>query len=272
MMPAEKLFDSYAASYQTLFNEHPLGMYQRAVTHEEMRPFLEKSDHILDAGCGPGSDFEFYSHFNLKIDAIDVSGNMIDLARRRAEEWRLNARIIQSSLEEFIPGRKYDFIVLNFGVINVFGNLKDVLSRLASMLNKKGILMVVSMPPFHFFTILELLMRFKFGQIFRRLIRKHLIIRDTEIYYHGTKPFRNRFRVIRRIHLCSILPSPEQYRRLRVFRSLTDWLLSTDKKIGAYVPGFFGGDHVCYVLTPRSPDMESAADVPVKSDMTIVKN
>ncbi|MGD9899157.1 MAG: class I SAM-dependent methyltransferase [Calditrichaceae bacterium] len=272
MMPAEKLFDGYAESYQTLFNEHSLGIYQRAVMHEEMRPFLEKSDHVLDIGCGPGSDFELYSHFDIKIDAIDVSEKMADLARRRADELRLDARIIQSSLEEFFPARKYDFIILNFGVINVFGNLTDILTRLSYMLNKNGSLMIVSMPPFHLFTMLELLIRFKFGLIFRRLIRRRLVISATEIYYHGAKPFHVNFRVIRRIHLCSILPSPEQYSRHRVFRKLTDWLISTDKKIRFYVPGFFGGDHVCYILTHRSHGNASTADVQTKTDMTIVNN
>jgi 2-polyprenyl-3-methyl-5-hydroxy-6-metoxy-1,4-benzoquinol methylase len=159
-MTIPKTFDAYADVYEEKFNRNPLGIYQRGRVQAEIAPYLSPEKRVLDAGCGPGSDFVFYQSLNLTIDALDISPRMTELARGKAQRLKLNARAFNTSLEDFQADRLYDAILLNFGVINLFGNLSPILRKLKSMLTAEGILVVVSMPPFHLFSFAALLAKF----------------------------------------------------------------------------------------------------------------
>jgi len=122
-MKTEQIFDIYAIDYQKKFNENPVTEYQRKIIHDELKLLLSPGNEILDAGCGPGSDFEFYKLFNLKVSAFDFSLNMIRLAQKKAQELNLDANVFQSDIYEFCPDIKFDIIILNFGVLNALGVL-----------------------------------------------------------------------------------------------------------------------------------------------------
>ena len=133
-MSISNLFDSYAEAYNEKFNQNPLAKYQRERVHQEITPYLKAVRRILDVGCGPGSDFEFYKSFDLAVDAIDISPKMVELARGKANRVHLNVNIQVSSLEEVQFTRKYAVIILNFGVINSFPHLEPVLDKLKRLL------------------------------------------------------------------------------------------------------------------------------------------
>ncbi|MGA8259193.1 MAG: methyltransferase domain-containing protein, partial [Arenicellales bacterium] len=55
---------------------------------------LEPGSRVLDAGCGlGGSAFLMAREYGARVDAMDLSQNMIDMARRRCEEHGLDGRV-----------------------------------------------------------------------------------------------------------------------------------------------------------------------------------
>jgi SAM-dependent methyltransferase len=174
---------------------------------------------------------------------------MVNLARQRSEKLNFPVNICHSSLENFSSGSIYDAIILNFGVINVFDNLEDILQKLASLLDKQGILIVVLMPPFHLFFIFELIIKLQFSSVFRRLFSgKSVLENGFEISYYRYKDLLTHFKLIKKCNLGALIPTPDQYTRLAGARGLTRFLLRTDKWISTRIPEIFGGDHVCYIL------------------------
>lgn len=252
-MPTQQIFDAYAEVYEEKFNRNPLGRYQREQVQAEIAPYLSHGKKVLDVGCGPGSDFAFYQSLRLSIDALDISPRMAELAREKAARLNLNARVFTSSLEEFQADCSYDLIILNFGVINVFEYLPPVLEKLRTLLAPDGILILVSMPPFHLFSILGLLVNFDIRTAAQRVFKKKAALPPgrLNVYYYRGADFARHFRVLKKIHLCPLLPSPDQYRRRESMRKIAGLLMGIDRRIAGALPDILGGDHVCYILSVR---------------------
>lgn len=252
-MNKEKIFDSYATGYQKKFNENPLGQYQRNLIHKIITPFLENDQHILDIGCGPGSDFEFYKSFNLSVDAIDISSKMVELARSKASDLQLNVNISNTSLENYKTSIKYPLIILNFGVINAFPKLEPVLEKLIGLLKPQGVLIIVSMPPFHFFSIKGLALGFHFITIMTRLFKRKAVLKNGfTIYYYSQKDFIQHFDIVKKINLCALLPTPDQYYRWNWLRLYSKIVIYFDRKVAKVLPDIFGGDHICYIMQSKN--------------------
>lgn len=251
-MKTEQVFDLYSKKYIEKFNSNPVVMYQRQIVHEIIKPTLSNAMTLLDVGCGPGSDFEYYKNFNAKVTAIDISPKMVQLAKNRADSIQLSAEIYNSSLESFETEKKFDVIVLNFGVINVFKNIYESLHKLERLLNSGGRLFIISMPPFHLYFIFEKIFRFQFKQLYHRLLLKKAILDNGfEFYYYSRNDFNENFKIKKIVNLCSILPTPDQYIHYKLLRLFFKICWKLDKRIGNYLPALFGGDHILFELEKK---------------------
>ena len=248
-MSARPTFDDYATDYQHKFNDNFLGKYQRKRLHEEISPFLNPGLKILDVGCGPGSDFQFYRSRGLTVEAIDISPAMVNLATQKARDIELNATVHCSDFQSFTSSEKYSFIILNFGVINAIADLNTALEKLKKILREDGTLVIVSMPPFHCFSLLGFLRRGRMQEAFRRLVSREAVLSDGfQFHYYRQKDFRKFFCLKKRIHLCPLLPNPDQYHPDGLSGKLTDHLMKLDFFLATRLPDFCGGDHVCYIF------------------------
>lgn len=249
MMNSSAIFDTYALQYDEKFNRNPLGKYQRERVHREITAYLLPGQTILDIGCGPGSDFKFYRRLNLRVHAIDSSAKMVELAKQNAALLDLDSHIRQIPLEEFHPETSYHVIILNFGVINVFHPLQPILSKLNTMLSDEGILIIVSMPPVHLFTLLEWLLTFRWRALLRRLWQHRAVLENGfQFYYYNKRAFTRHFHILKAVHLGAILPTPDQYHRYGCARRVADKLMRLDQLVASQIPDWLGGDHVCYIL------------------------
>ena len=246
-------FDNYAVNYQDKFNLNPLGRYQRELVQGAVRSFLSGRRKLLDVGCGPGSDFEFYHSLKLNITAIDISPEMARLARDTARALDLDAEITATALQDFQASENFDFIILNFGVINAISDLDAALEKLHGLLSGSGILVVVAMPPFHLFSFLGNLLRGRVAAAFRRIFRgKAKLAGGLEIFYYRQRQLEQGFRLLERRHLCPLLPTPDQYAHSAPARGITRLLLPLDRWIARRLPDWAGGDHVCYIFEKKS--------------------
>ena len=103
------IFDEYAQTYQDKFNENFLGKYQRQQVQQIVLADAKTAQNVLDVGCGPGSDFEFYAQFNLQVDAIDISPEMVRFAKEKATALSLKANIQVAEIQQFTPLQKIRF-------------------------------------------------------------------------------------------------------------------------------------------------------------------
>ncbi len=251
-MSIQLLFDSYAEIYHEKFNQNPLAKYQRERVHKEILPYLKTASKVLDVGCGPGSDFNFYQSLNLEVDAIDISPKMVELASEKSKRIDLKANIKVSSLEELQVTEKYPVIILNFGVINSIRNLDAALKKLRNLLESNSTLIIVSMPPFHFFSIKGLAVGFHFTAMMNRLFKGKAVLENgVTIYYYCQRDFVQYFDIKRKINLCALLPTPNQYNHWKWVRLYSKIMIHLDGKIAALLPDFIGGDHICYMMQPK---------------------
>ncbi len=121
-------YDDDAADFEQRYEENPVLQKIRASFREitAREPF----NHALEIGCGPGFDVEWAAtNFpDSRIDAIDVSPAMIDLARRRIPgKTQQNVRLGVGSVEDIpsvFPDTRYDLIFVFFGGLNTVFDLK----------------------------------------------------------------------------------------------------------------------------------------------------
>jgi hypothetical protein len=105
------------------------------------------------------------------------------------------------------------------------------------------------MPPFHLFSIAGLLVKFRFRATVQRVFYKKALLKNGfSIFYYRKTDFLPHFQLIKKIHLCSLLPNPDLYQRHRWMQKITRLLTGIDRRIATVLPDVFGGDHVCYVL------------------------
>lgn len=73
-------------------------------------------NNILDIGCGTGLlSLMLSQKINASIDAIEIDTDTAKQAGENisASPWAANIRVIHTSLQEFIPQKKYDLIICN---------------------------------------------------------------------------------------------------------------------------------------------------------------
>lgn len=249
----ESVFDEYAGDYSEKFNRNPIGWHQRRRIYQSLRSFLPEGTTVLDVGCGPGSDFRYFYESKLTVEALDISAEMVRLAVVQAEELGLHAQIRQSNFIDFQPPRKYDVVWMNFGVINLFPDIMLVSEKIRQCLAPDGIAVVVSMPSIHAFSLLGLLGRGEFRSLGKRLVKRSAALENgLTFYYRRRHDWRRSFKVIRAINLGWLLPTPDQYRTSPWARRWFRFFRGLDSRWAGTVPDIFGGDHICYILKPKS--------------------
>lgn len=64
---------------------------------------LSQNDHLIDMGCGWGMSSELFAYSGLRVTALDINPNFVELVRRRTERTGYRITPVQGSFEQ-IPG------------------------------------------------------------------------------------------------------------------------------------------------------------------------
>ncbi len=257
-MDAQTSFDRYAISYEEKFNRNPLGRFQRRQVRDFLFPWLQGRENILDVGCGPGSDFEFYRLLDCRLTAIDISEQMTRLAKEKALRLRMAARIENSGIEEFSVDEKYDAVVCNFGVLNAVENLPVALAKIRSLMTENGVLVAVVMPPLQITELITGLLRMRRETVRRLFGRKAQTGEGFNFRYIRKTDLEKKFKISAHRNLGVLLPAPDRFAATAFWKSWSRVFLPFEKIISRIVPAWLGGDHVCYILKPE-PDEEVQA-------------
>src|SRR4051812_37789268 len=110
-------YDFIASGYDALME--PDMRMRRAIWRHYRRVF-SPGDHVLDFGCGTGTDGLYLARVGLEVTGIDASPGMISQLRKKAEHQGLNieSRVgTLSDLRSFQPG-SFDGITSAFAALN----------------------------------------------------------------------------------------------------------------------------------------------------------
>jgi len=102
-------FDSFADGYDAIF-----GQKSGAFFREKVVPYIpHKPQYILDAGCGSGSVTIRFSELGRFVMGVDISSEMIALAKRRSDEMGIeNVAYVIADLEHLpFVDHAFDFTI-----------------------------------------------------------------------------------------------------------------------------------------------------------------
>lgn len=102
---------------------------------EPLLPYLNKTESILDAGCGPGYILKELLDLSYNVVGIDNDPEMLKLAENRIQN---NTLVYHHDLNTPL-NQKYDKIIMLFDVINYFEDIKPMIKNIYDGLNDQGI-------------------------------------------------------------------------------------------------------------------------------------
>jgi ubiquinone/menaquinone biosynthesis C-methylase UbiE len=126
-------YNKHAAKYFAKFAEFE--PYRQKMTLFQ-KTHIRKDAQILDLGCGPGNNARFLLELDgtYKITGVDLSAEMINLAREQAP----GCQFLVQDIRDIRPGRTYDTVVASFCIVHLTDDEATELLRTVSLLLKEN--------------------------------------------------------------------------------------------------------------------------------------
>jgi SAM-dependent methyltransferase len=146
LVDTQRAFDGVAASYARSNAENRLLCAMRARARETLEARVPAGAHLLDMGCGPGTDAVYFAGRGYRVTAIDWSRAMVDEARRQSEQAGVAHRVnVQHlgihQLDRLVwAGPPFDAAYSNFGPLNCVVDLPAAARRITGRLKPGGVL------------------------------------------------------------------------------------------------------------------------------------
>jgi len=134
---AASYFDQIASRYDALWTKSPAGRLQREAVWRHVDPLIRRGDRVLDIGCGTGEDALHLAGLGAQVLALDVSPEMVRVARGKG----VNARVLPIEGIHALAVA-FDLVLSNFGGFNCVGDLSAIGLTLARLVRPEGHLAV----------------------------------------------------------------------------------------------------------------------------------
>lgn len=101
---------------------------------------LTEDDRIIDLGCGSGLLTFVLSRFSNHVEGIDISKNMIEIARSRDTKKRI--RWLRSSVEDFYFGHSRYSLIIAYESFHLFSDIDRLIQKCEKGLRQHGFLCI----------------------------------------------------------------------------------------------------------------------------------
>ena len=136
MSRSTTFWNRYADRYAKMAVPDPVAYRQKL---KRTRAYLTPASRVLEIGCGTGSTAIAHAPHVARIDAVDFSEKMIQIAQAKAAAARIdNIGFREAALEELGPG-DYD-MVLALNLIQLLPDPEGGVEQMAGMLRPGGVL------------------------------------------------------------------------------------------------------------------------------------
>jgi SAM-dependent methyltransferase len=181
-------FDGMAQGYDAEFTATALGSVLRVCVWERMSVVFAGRERLLELGCGTGEDAVRLARDGHRVIAIDSSGEMIRIARRKALAAGCGERIEFhclpiEKLHELPGNTQFDGVLSNFGAVNCVADIAGLANTLAELLVPGAPLLFVPMGRYVPWEWAWYLVRGDRRRAFRRLAKKGADWRGLTIRY-----------------------------------------------------------------------------------------
>lgn len=100
-----------------------------------LRRYIKKKDRLLDIGCGTASLTKFFKDDGFFTTGLDISEEMLEIAKSKVE-----MRYICADIQKYKLNEKFKYIICNFDTVNYLKSIKKFISHCSFMQEKGGIL------------------------------------------------------------------------------------------------------------------------------------
>jgi SAM-dependent methyltransferase len=189
-------FDRLATEYDRLWTHAPSGMAQRAAFWEASEPHLRASTHVLDLGCGTGTDARYLQAIGKRVAAIDSSPGMVREARAQGTDAEHCAIENIDRLQTHFDGA-----ISNFGALNCVPSLPEIAEKLKERLLPGAPVALCLLGRFCIWEVIFYLLKGDFRKASRRFRGQTRSSLGLTVFYpsHAVviSAFRDHFRFIR---------------------------------------------------------------------------
>jgi len=253
-------FDAAAGEYDRSFTDQVPGRWFREIVWHRVRTAFRSGDRILDLGCGTGEDAIWLAEQGIEVTAVDISREMLEAARRKAEAAGLLHRIsfLRGDLATLeVPAQPpYDGVLSNFGPLNCVERLHPFAERLAACLRPGASAVFVVMGPVCPWEILWYLLHGRIKTAFRRFgggVEAHVGGGETlKVWYPSPRRFRHQlhpyFRKRELVGLGTLVPPPYLRGFVERARGIFGKLASVERRWGGTFPFTWLNDHYLMVM------------------------
>ena len=115
-----------------------IAAYEKKI--ERLKSYLSPENHVLDIGCGTGTQCDDLASNVKQVTGIDISRKLLAIAEQRKAERKIeNVEFIHTTVfdERFEPG-SFD-VVTAFYVLHFFENIDEVIMRIYGLLKPDGL-------------------------------------------------------------------------------------------------------------------------------------
>ena len=140
----QQAFDGVAPAYHRSNVGNPLLEAMRRRVRRTVERHATPGSHLLDLGCGPGTDAAPFAARGYRVTAVDSSPAMAAEARNRVRDQRLEERVdvLRLGIHELdrLAPATFDAAYSNFGPLNCVPDLAATARLIAGRLRRGGVL------------------------------------------------------------------------------------------------------------------------------------
>jgi len=110
---------------------------------EKAKKFLKADDIVLDYGCATGTVTIELASYVKEIKGIDISSQMIDVAKRKVSEVNIkNIDFIQATIDDERLKTDSLNVIIAFNILHFFQDTQNVLKRINELLKPGGLIII----------------------------------------------------------------------------------------------------------------------------------
>lgn len=184
-------FDAAATTYDDEFENNPVTRHLRSIVWNGALRSFPRGAHVLDIGCGTGTDAVFLAGHGYAVTAVDGSEKMLEEAERKVATHGLQGlvqlrRLRFDKLGALVPETSedspmYEGVLSNFGGLNCTQSLPHVLRSVARMTKPHGMFIACVLGKICVWEMVSFFARGHFGQGVRRFRNSVARIGDEDL-------------------------------------------------------------------------------------------
>lgn len=148
----DKGFSSIFDEYEKLSQKNDIDIARRNCIRNHVNNFLKPNHKILEINAGSGIDAVYFAQKGNAVLATDIATASEKYISNKIKTLGLtNLQFQKYSFTTLknIENEKFDYIFSNFGGLNFTDDLPSVFNQFEALLNPKGFVTLVIMPPYY---------------------------------------------------------------------------------------------------------------------------